>query len=170
MTIKVAINGYGRIGRNVLRAFYEGGKKQDIQIVAINDLGDAKSNAHLTRYDTAHGKFPGTVTVEGDNMIAIDDHVVAFDGDRARELAVRGVVAGQVGVRFGIAQVVDGNDLDILFLAAFVESAQYITADAAVAIDCNFDRHTLLLIKKEGTCTPPASTSPGQLKINISRR
>ena len=59
MTIKVAINGYGRIGRNVLRAFYEGGKKQDIQIVAINDLGDAKSNAHLTRYDTAHGKFPG---------------------------------------------------------------------------------------------------------------
>ncbi len=61
MTIKVAINGYGRIGRNVLRAFYEGGKKQDIQIVAINDLGDAKSNAHLTRYDTAHGKFPGTV-------------------------------------------------------------------------------------------------------------
>ncbi|MGZ8321399.1 MAG: glyceraldehyde 3-phosphate dehydrogenase NAD-binding domain-containing protein, partial [Telluria sp.] len=51
MTIKVAINGYGRIGRNVLRAFYEGGKQQDIQIVAINDLGDAKSNAHLTRYD-----------------------------------------------------------------------------------------------------------------------
>ena len=49
MTIKVAINGYGRIGRNVLRAFYEGGKKQDIQIVAINDLGDAKSNAHLNR-------------------------------------------------------------------------------------------------------------------------
>ncbi|MGB9108324.1 MAG: glyceraldehyde 3-phosphate dehydrogenase NAD-binding domain-containing protein, partial [Telluria sp.] len=61
MTIKVAINGYGRIGRNVLRAFYEGGKKQDIQIVAINDLGNAEHNAHLTRYDTTHGKFPGTV-------------------------------------------------------------------------------------------------------------
>jgi glyceraldehyde-3-phosphate dehydrogenase/erythrose-4-phosphate dehydrogenase len=73
MTIKVAINGYGRIGRNVLRAFYEGGKKQDIQIVAINDLGNAESNAHLTRYDTAHGKFPGTVTVEGDNMIVNGD-------------------------------------------------------------------------------------------------
>src|SRR6201989_2660100 len=78
MTIKVAINGYGRIGRNVLRAFYEGGKKQDIQIVAINDLGDAKSNAHLTRYDTAHGKFPGTVTVDGDNMIVNGDVIRVF--------------------------------------------------------------------------------------------
>src|SRR5881392_3479419 len=78
MTIKVAINGYGRIGRNVLRAFYEGGKRQDIQIVAINDLGDAKSNAHLTRYDTAHGKFPGTVTVEGDNMIVNGDPIRVF--------------------------------------------------------------------------------------------
>jgi glyceraldehyde 3-phosphate dehydrogenase len=78
MTIKVAINGYGRIGRNVLRAFYEGGKKHDIQIVAINDLGDAKSNAHLTRYDTAHGKFPGTVTVEGDNMIVNGDPIRVF--------------------------------------------------------------------------------------------
>ncbi len=63
MTIRVAINGYGRIGRNILRAHYEDGKKHDIQIVAINDLGDPKTNAHLTRYDTAHGRFPGTVTV-----------------------------------------------------------------------------------------------------------
>ena len=78
MTIKVAINGYGRIGRNVLRAFYEGGKKQDIQIVAINDLGNAESNAHLTRYDTAHGKFPGTVSVEGDNMIVNGDKIRVF--------------------------------------------------------------------------------------------
>jgi glyceraldehyde 3-phosphate dehydrogenase len=78
MTIKVAINGYGRIGRNILRAFYEGGKKQDIQIVAINDLGNAESNAHLTRYDTAHGKFPGTVSVEGDNMIVNGDKIRVF--------------------------------------------------------------------------------------------
>jgi glyceraldehyde 3-phosphate dehydrogenase len=78
MTIKVAINGYGRIGRNILRAHYEGGKKNDIQIVAINDLGDAKSNAHLTRYDTAHGKFPGTVTVDGDNMIVNGDKIRVF--------------------------------------------------------------------------------------------
>ena len=78
MTIKVAINGYGRIGRNVLRAHYESGKKNDIQIVAINDLGNAESNAHLTRYDTAHGKFPGTVVVEGDNMIVNGDKIRVF--------------------------------------------------------------------------------------------
>jgi glyceraldehyde 3-phosphate dehydrogenase len=81
MTIRVAINGYGRIGRNILRAHYEGGKKHDIQIVAINDLGDPKTNAHLTQYDTAHGKFPGTVGVEGDYMVV--------NGDRIRVLANR---------------------------------------------------------------------------------
>ena len=78
MTIKVAINGYGRIGRNILRAHYESGKKNDIQIVAINDLGNAESNEHLTRYDTAHGKFPGTVVVEGDNMIVNGDKIRVF--------------------------------------------------------------------------------------------
>src|SRR5688572_28357090 len=66
--IKVAINGYGRIGRNVLRALHESGRK-DIQIVAVNDLGNAETNAHLTRYDTVHGKFPGEIKVEGDHMI-----------------------------------------------------------------------------------------------------
>lgn len=78
MTIRVAINGYGRIGRNILRAHYEGGKKNDIQIVAINDLGNAQSNAHLTRYDTTHGKFPGTVEVEGDYMIVNGDKIRVF--------------------------------------------------------------------------------------------
>ena len=82
MAIRVAINGYGRIGRNVLRALYESGKAgQDIQIVAINDLGDANTNAHLTKYDTAHGKFPGTVEVDGDYMVV--------NGDRIRVCAVR---------------------------------------------------------------------------------
>ncbi|HEX7952547.1 MAG TPA: type I glyceraldehyde-3-phosphate dehydrogenase [Burkholderiales bacterium] len=75
MTIRVAINGYGRIGRNILRAHYEGGKKHDIQIVAINDLGDAKINAHLTRYDTAHGKFPGTVAVDADYLVVNGDKI-----------------------------------------------------------------------------------------------
>ncbi|NMM38822.1 MAG: type I glyceraldehyde-3-phosphate dehydrogenase [Glaciimonas sp.] len=79
MTIRVAINGYGRIGRNILRAHYEGGKfKEDIKIVAINDLGNAESNAHLTRYDTTHGKFPGTVTVDGDSMIVNGDPIKVF--------------------------------------------------------------------------------------------
>jgi len=81
MTIKVAINGYGRIGRNVLRALYEGGKKHDIQIVAINDLGKPETNAHLTKYDTAHGPFPGSVTVDGDSMVV--------NGDKIRVLAIR---------------------------------------------------------------------------------
>ena len=80
MTIKVAINGYGRIGRNILRAKYESGC-DEISIVAINDLGDAQTNAHLTRYDTAHGKFPGSVEVAGDSIIV--------NGDRIRVLAER---------------------------------------------------------------------------------
>ncbi len=59
MAVKIAINGYGRIGRNVVRALYERNRTGDISIVAINDLGDAETNAHLTRFDTAHGPFPG---------------------------------------------------------------------------------------------------------------
>ncbi len=73
--IRVAINGYGRIGRNVLRAFYEGGKKHPIQIVAINDLGDAKTNAHLTQYDTAHGKFNAQVSVDGEFLVVNGDKI-----------------------------------------------------------------------------------------------
>lgn len=86
MTIRVAINGYGRIGRNVLRAHYEGGKKHDIQIVAINDLGDPKTNAHLTQYDTAHGKFPGTVTVDGDYMVVNGDKIKVLANRNPAEL------------------------------------------------------------------------------------
>ena len=65
MTIKVGINGYGRIGRNMLRALYEGERRSDIEIVAINDLGDTETNAHLTRYDTAHGTLGYDVVVDG---------------------------------------------------------------------------------------------------------
>jgi len=75
MTIRVAINGYGRIGRNVLRAFYESGRKYDLKIVAINDLGNAETNAHLTRYDTVHGRFNGTVVVDGENMVVNGDPI-----------------------------------------------------------------------------------------------
>ncbi|HWS74102.1 MAG TPA: type I glyceraldehyde-3-phosphate dehydrogenase [Quisquiliibacterium sp.] len=93
MTIRVAINGYGRIGRNILRAHYEGGKKHPIEIVAINDLGDANTNAHLTQYDTAHGKFPGTVKVDGDSIVV--------NGDRIKVLANRNPAElpwGELGV------------------------------------------------------------------------
>ena len=78
MTIKVAINGYGRIGRNVLRAHYEGGKKHDLAIVALNDLGSPETNAHLTRYDTVHGKFPGKIQVDGDAMVVDGDRIKVF--------------------------------------------------------------------------------------------
>jgi glyceraldehyde 3-phosphate dehydrogenase len=75
MTVRVAINGYGRIGRNILRAHYEDNKSHDLQIVAINDLGPTETNAHLTRYDTAHGKFPGKVEVDGDHMVVNGDRI-----------------------------------------------------------------------------------------------
>jgi glyceraldehyde 3-phosphate dehydrogenase len=81
MAIKVGINGYGRIGRNILRALYESKRYGEIQIVAINDLGDAKTNAHLTRFDTAHGRFRADVHVDGDAMVV--------NGDRIRVVAQR---------------------------------------------------------------------------------
>jgi glyceraldehyde 3-phosphate dehydrogenase len=81
MTIKIGINGYGRIGRNILRALYEGDRRSELEIVAVNDLADANTNAHLTRRDTTHGRFPGTVEVDGDSMIV--------NGDRIKVLAER---------------------------------------------------------------------------------
>jgi len=81
MAIKIAINGYGRIGRNILRAIYESGRTDEVQVVAINDLGDSFTNAHLTQYDTAHGRFPGEVSVDGDHMVV--------NGDKIRVLGER---------------------------------------------------------------------------------
>jgi glyceraldehyde 3-phosphate dehydrogenase len=78
MAIKVGINGYGRIGRNVLRALYEAGRTRELQIVAVNDLADARTNAHLTQYDTAHGKFPGKVSVDGDAIVVNGDRIKVF--------------------------------------------------------------------------------------------
>ena len=81
MAIRIAINGFGRIGRNILRALYESGRNQELQIVALNDLGSPETNAHLTRYDTVHGRFKGTVEVDGDAMVV--------NGDRIKVLAQR---------------------------------------------------------------------------------
>jgi len=81
MAIKIAINGYGRIGRNIVRAVYETNRTSEVKVVAINDLGDAETNAHLTQYDTVHGKFPFEVTVEGDYIV--------INGDKIRVLAER---------------------------------------------------------------------------------
>jgi glyceraldehyde 3-phosphate dehydrogenase len=95
MAIKVGINGYGRIGRNVLRALYEGKRTGQLQIVALNDLCDPKANAHLTRYDSVHGRFAGTVEVDGDCMVV--------NGDRIRVFAERDPAKlpwGEVGVEY----------------------------------------------------------------------
>ena len=81
MTLRVAINGYGRIGRNIMRALYEAGRTDEIKIVAINDLGDSDTNAYLTQYDSVHGKFPYEVVVDGDHMI--------INGDKIRVLSER---------------------------------------------------------------------------------
>ena len=81
MAIKVGINGYGRIGRNIVRALYEGNHKGAISVVGINDLGDANTNAHLTRFDTVHGRFHGDVHVDGDAMVV--------NGDRIKVIAQR---------------------------------------------------------------------------------
>ncbi len=81
MAIKVGINGYGRIGRNILRALYEAGRTNEIEIVAVNDLGNAETNAHLTRFDTVHGRFSREVKVEGDYLVV--------DGDKIRVLSER---------------------------------------------------------------------------------
>ena len=69
MSIKIGINGYGRIGRNIVRAIHEYGRAGEFDVVALNDLGDPETNAHLTRYDTAHGRFNGSVEVDGNDLI-----------------------------------------------------------------------------------------------------
>jgi glyceraldehyde 3-phosphate dehydrogenase len=80
MAIRVAINGFGRIGRLVLRAIAESGRK-DIQVVAINDLGPVETNAHLLRYDSVHGRYPGQVATDGDSMIV--------DGNKIKVTAIK---------------------------------------------------------------------------------
>ena len=85
MAVKVAINGYGRIGRNTLRALYEAKRTNEIQIVAVNDLGNAETNAHLTQYDTAHGRFPGEVSVDGGDLVVNGDRIkVCAERDPAK--------------------------------------------------------------------------------------
>ena len=81
MTINIAINGFGRIGRTILRALYESPQYKDIKIVAINDLGDTAINAHLTQYDTVHGRFQGEISTEGNFLI--------INGDRIQVLSER---------------------------------------------------------------------------------
>ena len=121
MTIKIGINGYGRIGRNVLRALYESGKRDKFQIVAINDLGDSVTNAHLTRHDSAHGAFPGTVEVDGDYLVV--------NGDRIRVLAERDPAKLPWG-ELGVDVVFESTG----FFASREKSAAHIEAGAKKVI------------------------------------
>lgn len=86
MTTRVAINGYGRIGRNILRAHYELGKRHDLEIVAINATGALETNAHLTRYDTVHGRFPGTAELDGTHLVVNGDRIPMFSTRDPSEL------------------------------------------------------------------------------------
>jgi len=121
MTIKIGINGYGRIGRNVLRALYESGKRDKFEIVAINDLGDSVTNAHLTRHDSAHGAFPGTVEVDGDYLVV--------NGDRIRVLAERDPAKLPWG-ELGVDVVFESTG----FFASREKSAAHIEAGAKKVI------------------------------------
>ena len=197
--IKVAINGFGRIGRNILRAHYESGRKHGLQFVAINDLGDAATNAHLLKYDTVHGPFRQAVQVKdkgitiGDDSlqvrpglrlareeagafhheidaerlpgqlgrvalghdldaVVVDDDAVAIHAHRRRKAPVRGVVLQQVGVGLRVAQVVDRDELQIVFFLAafthcFIVGPQHHASDAPKTVDGYLD-HPLIHPKR----------------------
>jgi glyceraldehyde 3-phosphate dehydrogenase len=117
MTVKVAINGYGRIGRNILRALYEGSARSQLQIIAINDLGDAQINAHLTRHDSAHGPFGQEVRVDGDAMV--------IAGDRIQVIAERDPTKLPWG-RLGVEMVLECTGL----FTSKAKAGQHLTAGA----------------------------------------
>ena len=121
MSLKIAINGYGRIGRNVLRALYEANRTDALTIVAVNDLGDAETNAHLTRYDTAHGPFPGEITVDGDALIV--------NGDRIKVLAERNP-ADLPWQELGVDAVLECTG----FFASKEKAAAHLTAGASKVV------------------------------------
>ena len=152
MPIRIAINGYGRIGRNVLRALYEGERRHELRIVAVNDLGDAKTNAHLTRHDSAHGPFPFPVAVDGDALVIDDDRIrVCAERDPAKlpwkELGVdvvlecTGLFASKekasthivAGARKVVISAPAGKDVD----ATIVYGVNHATLDASHTVISN---------------------------------
>jgi glyceraldehyde 3-phosphate dehydrogenase len=159
MSVKVAINGYGRIGRNMLRALYEAKRNGEIQIVAVNDLGDAATNAHLTQYDTAHGRFPGEVGVDGGDLIVNGDRIKVFaERDPARlpwgELGVDVVLESTgfftskakssahiaAGAKKVIISAPGGNDVDGTFVYGVnhdkLSAAHQIISNASCTTNC----------------------------------
>src|ERR1044072_7506222 len=113
MAVRVAINGFGRIGRNILRAIAESGRN-DIEVVGINDLGPVETNAHLLRFDSVHGRFPGTVTVEGDSISLGNGNALECTGIfTARDKPAAHLTAG--AKRVLVSAPADNADATIVF-------------------------------------------------------
>lgn len=140
MTLRIAINGFGRIGRNVLRALYTQGYRQDLQVVAINDLGDSEMNAHLLRFDTVHGPFSGTVECDKDSL--------TVNGDRISVSAIRNPAelpwkAQDIDVVFECTGLFTSRDKAAAHLTAgarkVIISAPASGADATIVYGVNHD-------------------------------
>ena len=175
MPVKVAINGYGRIGRNILRALYEAKRTHEIQVVAINDLGDAKTNAHLTRYDTTHGPFPLPVSVDGDQLVVGGDRIkVCAERDPSKlpwgQLGVDIVLectglfttkekAGmhlKAGAKKVIISAPGGKDVD----ATIVYGVNHKTLKASHTVISNASCTTNCLApRRQSRCTKPSASS-----------
>ena len=159
MAVRVAINGFGRIGRLVFRAAMEHASRE-IEIVGINDLGSVETNAHLLRYDSVHGRYPHEVTT-GDNWLDAGRGKVRVTAERdpaklpwrelgvdgvardlhlLREPAVHGIVAEQVRVGLDRPEIVQPDDFDVA-AAGFDDGAENVTPDAAEAVDANPEGH-----------------------------
>jgi len=154
MAIRVAINGFGRIGRNVLRAIAESGRK-DIEVVGINDLGPVETNAHLLRFDSVHGRFPGTVTVDGDS-ISVGNGKIKVSAER--DPAKLPWKALGVDIALECTGIFTAKEKAALHLTAgarrVLVSAPAENADATIVYGVNHDKLTKdHLVVSNGSCT-----------------
>jgi glyceraldehyde 3-phosphate dehydrogenase len=159
MAVRVAINGFGRIGRNILRAIAEAGRK-DIEVVGINDLGPVETNAHLLRYDSVHGRFPGTVTVEGDSISLSNGATHSGKIKVSAERDPSKLPWKQLGVDIALecTGIFTAKEKASAHLAAGARrvliSAPAENADATIVYGVNHDRLTKdHLVVSNGSCT-----------------
>ena len=154
MAVRVAINGFGRIGRNVLRAIAESGRK-DIEVVGINDLGPVETNAHLLRFDSVHGRFPGTVTVDGDS-ISLGNGKIKVSAER--DPAKLPWKALGIDIALECTGIFTAKEKAALHLTAGAKrvlvSAPAENADATIVYGVNHDKLTKEhLVVSNGSCT-----------------
>ncbi|KIZ44006.1 MULTISPECIES: type I glyceraldehyde-3-phosphate dehydrogenase [Rhodopseudomonas] len=154
MAVRVAINGFGRIGRNVLRAIYESGR-DDIEVVAINDLGPVETNAHLLRFDSVHGRFPGTVTVDGDSIDIGKGKIKVTAVKDPASLPYKDI---GVDIALECTGIFTARDKAAMLLSAgarrVLVSAPSDGADATIVYGVNHDKLTREhLVVSNGSCT-----------------